>query len=139
MVFPISGTLFIHEEKYFFNDVRFSFRRGYLYMKGGRTMHLPKLQIPRAFSLHHKIMEVLYATVEEFNPEEQQAIYYHYYLELSPRTISKTLELTEQHVISALGLYAERLANRINLFKRTMPHDDNDMMQASEILLPWTA
>jgi len=102
-------------------------------------MFLPKPQIPRSFALHDKIMEVLYATVEDFNCEEQQAIYYHYHMALSPCTIAKVLELTEQHVVSALGLYAERLATRIDLFKRTLPHDDQDMMQTSEILLPWSA
>ena len=102
-------------------------------------MILPKPLIPKSFTTHDKVMEVLYATVEDFNPEEQQAIYYHYYLELSPVTIARTMDLTEPHVISALGLYAERLATRIELFKRMLPHDEDDMLQTREILLPWSA
>ncbi|MCL2365309.1 MAG: hypothetical protein FWC71_11700 [Defluviitaleaceae bacterium] len=102
-------------------------------------MHLPKPQIPESFSFHPKIMEVLYATVEDFNCEEQQAIYFHYYMALSPCTISKTLELTELHVISALCLYAERLICRIDLFKRALPHNEGGYMQPCDILLPWSA
>ena len=116
-------------------------RRDYSIIERGvkRTMSLPKPQIPRSFSLHHKIMEVLCATVEDFSFEEQQAIYYHYHLDLSPQTIARVLELTEHHVESALGLYAERLTTRIDLFKRTLSYDDNDMMPTHEILLTWSA
>jgi len=100
-------------------------------------IHTP--EVPKSFARHPKVMEALYAIVEDFNFEEQQAIYYHHHTKLSPQTIANVLELTEPHVISALTLYAERLASRIDLFKRTLPHDADDTMQPGDILLAWTA
>jgi len=98
-------------------------------------------------------MQVLCATVEEFSHDEQQAIYYHYYMGLSPTTIAKVIWLTEMHVVSVLGLYVERLTAKINLFKTAQHYaecrgeiatqdiwyDENNMMPVREILLPWTA
>jgi len=84
-------------------------------------------------------MQVLCATVEDFSHEEQQAIYLYHYMELSCPSIARILELTEQHVISALGLYTERLASKLELFKKVQPYDDADMLHVRDILLPWTA
>jgi len=84
-------------------------------------------------------MQVLCATVDEFDHQEQQAIYYHHYLNLPPQTIAQVVELTEMHVISVLGLYAERLVCKINLFKRAKLGEGDDVMQVSDLLLPWGA
>ncbi|MCL2363362.1 MAG: hypothetical protein FWC71_01725 [Defluviitaleaceae bacterium] len=100
---------------------------------------LPSPEIPKAFASHDKIMQVLCATVEDFSCDEQQAIYLYHHLEMSTPTIARILDLTEQHVTSALVLYTERLASKLELFKRVQPHDDDDMLHVRDILLPWTA
>ena len=103
------------------------------------ALQLSQPEIPKAFLTHDRIMQILCATVEDFNAEEQQAIYYFHHLELSPRTIARTLQLTEQHVVSALGLYAERLTGKLELFKQVQPHNESDTLQVRDILCPWSA
>jgi len=103
------------------------------------ALQLSKPEIPKAFYAHGGIMQVLCATVEDFSADEQQAIYYYHHLELSPRTIARTLQLTERHVVSVLGLYAERLISKLELFKRVQPHDENETLEVRDILLAWTA
>jgi len=84
-------------------------------------------------------MQVLCATVEDFSTDEQQAIFYFHHLDLSPGTIARTMQLTEQHVTSVLGLYAERLTCKLELFKQVLTHDKNETLQVRDILLPWSA
>ncbi|MCL2363364.1 MAG: hypothetical protein FWC71_01735 [Defluviitaleaceae bacterium] len=102
-------------------------------------LQLPAPQIPQAFAMHPKIMQILHETVYEFNHEEQQAIYYYHFTGLSPRAIARVVELTEDHVVSALVLYAQRLNMKIDLFKKVEPYDESEMMQVDEILLSWSA
>jgi len=96
-------------------------------------------QIPRAFAMYPKIIQMLNHTVYAFNHEEQQAIYYYYCIKLTPQEIAPVVEMTEDHVISTLALYAERLNVTLNLIKKAKPYDASEMMQVNEILLLWSA
>jgi len=80
-------------------------------------------------------MQVLCATVEDFTYEEQQAIYLYHFMEMTFPSIALFVELTERHVISALGLYTERLTNKLELFKRVQPYNKEDMLHVRDILL----
>jgi len=102
-------------------------------------LQLPAPQIPQAFATHPKIMQILNETVYEFNHEEQQAIYYYHFTGLSPGVISRVVDLSEDHVVSALVLYAERLNMKIDLFKKVEPYDESEMLPINEILLSWSA
>lgn len=94
----------------------------------------PPPQIPRAFIEHAKVKHVLLHTIEYFDREEQQAIGCFYYSDLSINDISKVTELSENHILSVINLYSERLEARINVFKKCVPYDANDMLQISDIL-----
>lgn len=91
-------------------------------------------EIPRAFIENAKISYVLLHTIEGFGREEQQAIGCFYYLDLPIEEISKLTELTENHISSVVGLYSERLESKINLFKKCVPYDADDMLQINDIL-----
>ena len=95
-------------------------------------------EIPRAFINHEKVKHVLCSTIEDFDYEEQQAIYFFCFMGLPTKAISKAVKLTETHVVSVIGLYAERLASKLCLFKKALPYNADDMLQVSEILLPYS-
>jgi len=101
------------------------------------TLLLPKVEIPRAFMGNDRIMRVLYSTIEEFENEEKQAIYFYYHLKLPLRAIACNLALSKMHIISTLGLYTERLASKIDLFKKALPYNADDTIQICDILFPW--
>ena len=103
------------------------------------TLQIPDLQIPEEFASHPRIMDILNATVYEFMHEEQQAIYYYHFTGLSPRAIARVVELTEDHVVSALVLYAARLTMKIELFKKAKPCDASKTLEVSDILMTWSA
>jgi len=90
--------------------------------------------IPRAFIEHAKVKHVILHTIEYFDREEQQAIGYFYLSDLSVNDISKMTELTENHILNAMGLYSERLEAKIKVFKKCIPYDAQDMLHVSDIL-----
>ncbi|MCL2373398.1 MAG: hypothetical protein FWC78_08380 [Defluviitaleaceae bacterium] len=91
-------------------------------------------EIPKAFMGHSKVMYVLCSAISNFGHEEQQAIGYFYYLNLSVTEIAAATKLTENHVISVIILYAERLETKLDLFKKTLKHDPSDVLQVRDIL-----
>ena len=96
-------------------------------------------KIPKAFMVHNNIMQILSTTVFEFGYEEQQAIYYHYFLDLPPGVIARVVQLSKKHVVNTLGLYAQRLEVKLDFFKRVQPYDENETVQVRDILFPWSA
>ena len=91
--------------------------------------------VPRAFVTHPKIKYAVYCLIEGFGYEEQQAIGYFYYLDdVSIKEIAEKTELTENRVLSSIGLYAERLEAKLEFFKRILPYDTSDVLPITEIL-----
>ena len=99
-------------------------------------MRLEMPKVPRVFIKHERIKFLLCHTAEEFGFEEQQALYFFCYLNAPLSVISEKTGLSQNHVASVLGLYSERLTNQLNLFKRTMSYDANDVLPVNEILIP---
>jgi len=101
------------------------------------VLHIPK--IPKAFLVHNNIVQILGATAYEFDFEEQQAIYYFHFMDLSPGTIARVVQLSKRHVMSTLGLYAARLEAKLDFFKKVQPYNENETVQVRDILFPWSA
>jgi len=100
-------------------------------------MRVEMPDIPSAFIKRDKIKRVLCHTAEEFGHEEQQALYLYCFLKTSISEIAEKVGLSQNHVKSVLALYSERLVNKLALFKKTIPYDDNDVLPISEILLQY--
>lgn len=94
-----------------------------------------KLVVPRAFTDHPKVKYAIYCIIENFGHEEQQAIGYFYYVgDASIKEIAERTKLTENRVLGAVCLYAERLEAKLNFFKKTLLYDENDVLQITDIL-----
>ncbi|MCL2367259.1 MAG: hypothetical protein FWC75_09530 [Oscillospiraceae bacterium] len=94
---------------------------------------MPK--VPKAFIKNRTAKRILSHMADEFDFEEQQAIYYYCFLDVTITDIAKATELTEDHVLSVLSLYSERLSNKLSFLKKTLPHDAGDLSDVKEILL----
>ena len=73
-------------------------------------------------------------TIDRFGCEEGEAIYIYFTLGLPVSDIAKLTKLSPNHVAGTLMLYSERLAEKLNIFKRVIPYNENDMLQVSEML-----
>jgi len=91
-------------------------------------------QIPRAFVNHTKIKYVLCCTIEDFGYEEKEAIGFFCYLGAPISEISEATGLSQNHIESVICLYSERLATKLDIFKKALPYDTNDLLPVSEIL-----
>jgi len=91
-------------------------------------------EIPRAFIEHSKIKYVLSHTIESFCHEEQQAIYIHSILDLPVSDIANFTDLSQNHVVSVLDLYSERLASKLCIFQKAAPYNPNHVLPVSELL-----
>jgi len=92
-------------------------------------------QIPRAFIHHDDVKVVLNDTINTFHHDEQEAIIFHCVLGAAVNEIAQVTQLTPGHVVSALTLYAERLESKLRFFKKFVPHNADESLPASEILL----
>ena len=105
-------------------------------MEGGqavnRVAYVP--QIPRTFFDNADVAYVLNETINGFQHEEKEAIYFHCVLGVAVSEIATITRLTQQHVHNTLNLYAERLEMRLRFFKKFVPHDNDEVLPASEIL-----
>ena len=95
--------------------------------------------IPKAFMLHDKIMQILGATVHEFGHDEQCAIQYHYCADLPPHCIATAVQLSERHVVSAIELFAARLSEKINFFRKVHPCSESEELPVRDVLMIWDA
>ena len=118
-------------------------------MKAKRQLplHLPKLNkgvhdnvkayipaIPSAFVKNSDVKWVLSNTINDFNHDEKEAIFFYCVLGADIKDISKVTHLSQNHVASALSLYCERLESRLCFFKKFVPHNDDESLPASEFL-----
>ena len=99
------------------------------------TIPLNMPSIPRAFVNHSNAKLILCDTVEGFGFEEQQAIYFYCFLNEPISNIAEKVGLTQAHVASVLGLYSARLTGKLDLFKKALPYDEDDLLHVSELLL----
>ena len=88
--------------------------------------------IPKALLEHPKARYVLYNTIESFEFEEQMAIYLYNILDLPVSEIGSSLSLSQEHVISILTICAERLAFKVDVFKKAVPYTD-EIVHISEV------
>jgi len=95
---------------------------------------LKKTNIPRAFIQNDDTRWVLCDIISDFNYEEKQAIYYCCVLDVTVEDVAERIELSPNHVASALGLYSERLESKLRFFKKIVPYDENDLLPICEIL-----
>ena len=100
-------------------------------------MRLEMPKVPRAFLGQAKVKLVLCHTAEDFGFEEQLALYFYCSLDAPIKEIAEKVGLSQNHIASVLGLYSERLTSKINLFKKALPYDADDMMPVSEMLLEY--
>ena len=91
-------------------------------------------KIPRAFIKNISISRVLHLAINEFNFEEQSAIVLYFFAELPVSEIATLTKLSAFHVISTLVLYTERLAFKVNVFKKAVPYDATDLASVREVL-----
>jgi len=96
----------------------------------------PVPQIPRTFFDNADVTYALNEIINGFQHEEKEAIYFHCVLGVAVSEIAFITRLSQQHVRTALNLYTERLETRLRFFKKFVPHDNNEVLSASEILFP---
>ena len=97
-------------------------------------MQIKMPQVPRAFINNDKIKLVLCHIANDFEFEERQALYFYCFLGAPINEIAEKVGLSQKHVVNVLGLYAERLTNKLDLFQKSLPYDANDSLPVSEIL-----
>ena len=98
------------------------------------TAEINMPMIPIVFVTHSKIKHVFHQIIEEFNHEEQLAIYFYCLLELPANEIAKVIELSEKHVVSTLTIFSERLTSIINIFKKAFSFSTCDYLPISEAI-----
>jgi len=93
--------------------------------------------IPKVFVMQGKVLQLLQAVIDDFDFEEQQAIYFYYHMDLALGDIAGAVGLSEQHVAAVLGLYTERLSGRLELLKKAMTFEEGDSLPIRDILIPY--
>ena len=97
-------------------------------------VNMPK--IPEAFIKHHKVKHVFFHIIDDFDYEEKVAIYFYCFENLPISQISGLTKLSQNHVASTLNLYSEKLVEKVQFFKETMPFNADELLTVREILLP---
>ena len=91
--------------------------------------------VPRAFVQDFWTKKVLTDIINDFSFEEKQAIYY--YFAMSPVAIddvAKVAQLSQNHTVSTLNLYSERLVLKLDFFKKIADYDSDDLLPVVELL-----
>jgi len=97
--------------------------------------HLSKPTVPRAFIQDFWTKKVLSGIIDEFSFEEKQAIYF--YFSMSPvglDDVAYAAELSQNHTVSVLNLYSERLMSKLDFFKQIVPYEPDDLLPVVELL-----
>jgi len=92
-----------------------------------------RMKIPKTFINHPLISQVLRLTVHEFNAEEQAIIYLYCLIKLPVNEIAELTELSSSHVASILELYFEKLAFKLNVFKKAVHYDTTELVSVGEM------
>jgi len=98
-------------------------------------MRIEMPEVPRVFIDRGKVKLALCHIAKDFRHEEQQALYFYCFLNKPISEIAEKVGLSQAHVVSVLMLYSERLTDKLDLFKKALPYDANDVLPVSEILL----
>jgi len=96
-----------------------------------KNVDMPK--IPKEFVENSPIIQVLQETINEFNCEEKSIIYLYCFISLSVNEIATLSELSTSYVVSTLVLYSEKLAFKLDVFKKAVPYDDIDLVPIQEL------
>ena len=101
--------------------------------KGGNCkINMPK--ISQAFLQHDKFKHILHHMIDDFENEEQIAIYFFCFADLTISEIAQITELSKKHVISALNLYSERLTSRLKILEKAIAYDSDEKASIDELL-----
>jgi len=100
-------------------------------------MYIEMPQVPKDFIKRPKVNLILCHTAKDFDFEERQALYYYCFLNAPISEIAEKVGLSQSHVVSVLGLYSGRLSSKLELFKRALAYDSNDLQPVSEIMLQY--
>jgi len=92
-------------------------------------------RIPSTFIDHADVKFVLDATLDGFQYEEKEAIFFFFVLDATVHDISEVTRLTPGHIVHALNLYAARLESKLRFFKKFVPHNDDEFLPAGEYLI----
>jgi len=96
----------------------------------------PKMpKVPRVLMEHPQINYLINAIIEDFNPEEQQAIILYHVGDIPISELETLTGLSSDRIISVVVLHAERLASTIDLLKKAINCDDDDALPIGEVLL----
>jgi len=99
------------------------------------SQHQNKFIVPRTFIQDCGTKNVLGDIINDFNFEEKQAIYYYFGTDCaSIDEISKVTELSQNHTLSVLNLYWERLSLKLDFFKKIIHYDQDDLLLISDLL-----
>lgn len=95
--------------------------------------HITMPKIPKAFIDNYPVSQILYLTINEFNSEEQAVIYLYCMIKLPISEITDLTELSHLHIISTLLLYSEKLAFKLGIFEKAVPHNINEFVSVGEM------
>jgi len=98
---------------------------------------IKELCIPKAILENDKHRALLNHTVERFGHEEKLAIHYCAVTDATIEEVSEAVDLSYDHVASALLLFAERLKRKILFLQSITPHDEKDMIPLEEMLFTY--
>lgn len=93
---------------------------------------MPK--VPNAFLKSYLVNKALCLVIDGFTAEEQTVIYLYCVGKQPISEIVNLTELTFPHVISILMLYSEKLAFKIDIFKKALSYDANELVSVGEML-----
>jgi len=96
-------------------------------------------EIPRVLIENELIREVLHASVDEFNFEEQNVIFLYCFVGLTVCEIVNIEELSIAYVASVLVLYSERLRFKLTIFQKAIDCSKSTLAPIEELFdkLDW--
>jgi len=96
-----------------------------------KNIDMPK--IPKEFIYDSPIIQVLQENINEFNSEEKNIIYLYCFIKLSVDEIASLCDLSVLYVVGTLVLFSERMAFKLDIFKKAVSYDDANLMSVQEL------
>ena len=98
-----------------------------------RQLNMPT--VPRAFIQDFWTRKVLNGIINDFSFEEKQAIYFYFTMSsVGIDDVAYAAELSQNHTVSVLNLYSERLMSKLDFFKQIVPYEPDDLLPVVELL-----